>query len=401
METAVSVNGRTGNLLLGQPLLSQYSENSSHIRLTVQQALSKWYGFLKAANSRTESTASLFEDFKITGTLKSLQADLKIIPELLMDELINNDAISDKRQYIRLVQALLINLSDILPESEMHEQLCDEAETVLQFMQNFLYQYYDFDFKLSMFYLKHLQNSISLKLEYWKIKLFQSPIIDVLQECINEKFTSPENYLTFRKVNYLKNIFRQIESSTYIINEAYIRQLFFNNNFNAAGFIDYEINLIKNKLIDENSVAENIALLKAEQFQISQLKERSAAGYELNHPSVKKQLTDWVIEKIKQEELSNLKGKDKDLQIDPESKIQTSLSVAKLAVLIRLLVADKIIINKSVAPMLRTVAKLFTTLQKDEISFGSLETKYHAPDKATLNIMKEMLQKWGAMVGKL
>lgn len=401
METVMSVNGRTGELLLGQPLLSQYSENSSHIRLTVQQALSKWYGFLKTANSRIESTASLFEDFKVADTLKSLQADLELIPELLMDELINSNAISDKSQYIRLVQALLINLSDILPESEMQEQLHNEADNVLQFMQNFLYQHFDFDFRAPAHHMKHLQDRISLKLEYWKIKLLQSPLIDVLQECINEKGSTPENYLTFRKANYLNNIFRQIESSTSIINEAYIQQLLFNNNFNAAGFIDYEINLIKNKLIDENSVAENIALLKAEQFQISQLKDRSAAGYELNHPSVKKQLTDWVIEKIKQEELSNLKGKDKYLQIDPESKIQTSLSVAKLAVLIRLLVADKIIINKSVAPMLRTVAKLFTTLQKDEISFGSLETKYHAPDKATLNIMKEMLQKWGAMVGKL
>jgi hypothetical protein len=401
METVMSVNGRTGNLLLGQPLLSQYSENSLHSRLTVQQALSKWYGFLKTANSQIESTASLFEDFKITGALKSLQADLKIIPELLMDELINSDAISDKRQYIRLVQALLINLSDILPESEMQEQLHNEADNVLQFMQNFLYQHFDFDFRVPAHHMKHLQDRISLKLEYWKIKLLQSPLIEVLQECINEKFSTPENYLTFRKDSYLNNIFRQIESSTSIINEAYIQQLLFNNNFNAAGFIDYEINLIKNKLIDENSVSENIALLKAEQFQISKLKDRSAAGYDLNYPSVKKQLTDWVIEKIKQEELSNLKGKDKDLQIDPESKIQTSLSVAKLAVLIRLLVADKIIINKSVAPMLRTVAKLFTTLQKDEISFGSLETKYHAPDKATLNMMKEMLQKWVSLIGKL
>lgn len=401
METVMSVNGRTGELLLGQPLLSQYSENSLHSRLTVQQALSKWYGFLKTANSQIESTASLFEDFKITGALKSLQADLKIIPELLMDELINSDAISDKRQYIRLVQALLINLSDILPESEMQEQLHNEADNVLQFMQNFLYQHFDFDFRVPAHHMKHLQDRISLKLEYWKIKLLQSPLIDVLQECINEKGSTPENYLTFRKDSYLNNIFRQIESSTSIINEAYIQQLLFNNNFNAAGFIDYEINLIKNKLIDENSVSENIALLKAEQFQISKLKDRSAAGYDLNYPSVKKQLTDWVIEKIKQEELSNLKGKDKDLQIDPESKIQTSLSVAKLAVLIRLLVADKIIINKSVAPMLRTVAKLFTTLQKDEISFGSLETKYHAPDKATLNMMKEMLQKWVSLIGKL
>lgn len=401
METVMSVNGHSGDLMLGLPLLSQYSDNSLHNRLTVQQALSKWYGFLKTSSHQKEFTETLFESLKNEGILKSLQADLKLIPELLMEELINNTGIIDKRQYIRLIQALLINLSDILPESEMNEQLCNEAETVLQFMQNFLYKYFDFDFKVSVFYLKHLQNNISLKLEYWKIKLFQSPIIDVLQECINEKFAIPENYPTFRKVNYLKNIFRLVESSITVITEVFIRELLIKYNFNSTGFIDYETSLIKNKLNVENSIDENIALLKTEQFRIAQLKDRPGVGYELNQPAVKKQLTDWVIEKIRNEELTNLKRKDKDLQIAPESKIQTSLSVAKLAVLIRLLVADKIIINKSVAPMLRTIAKLFTTLQKDDISFGSMETKYHAPDKATLNIMKEMLQKWAVIAGKL
>lgn len=397
----MSANGQTGNLLPGKSLLSQSSDILPQSRLTVQQALSKWYSLLKSGVELREFSGSLFGGMEKEAMLKSLQTDLEMIPGLLMDELINNTAISDKGQYIRLVQALLINLSDILPESEMHEQLCNEAETVLQFMQNFLYQYFDFDFKVSVSYLKHLQNSISLKLEYWKIKLFQSPIIDVLQECINEKFATPENHLTFRKVNYLKNIFRQIESSTSVINEVFIRELLINYNFNSTGFIDYENSLIKNKLNVENSIDENIALLKTEQFRIAQLKDRPGVSYELNQPTVKKQLTDWVIEKIRNEELTNLKRKDKDLHIDPESKIQTSLSVAKLAVLIRLLVADKIIINKSVAPMLRTIAKLFTTLQKDDISFGSMETKYHAPDKATLNIMKEMLQKWVVIVGKL
>jgi hypothetical protein len=401
METVMSVNGHSDSLILGLPLLSQYSENSLHNRLTVQQALCKWYGLFKTNSYRKEFTATLFENLKNEGILKGLQADLELIPGLLMDELINNIAITDKGQYIRLVQALLINLSDILPESEMHEQLCNEAETVLEFMQNFLYQHFDFDFKISAYCLKYFQNNISLKLEYWKIKLFQSPIVDVLQECMNEKLTAPENYLSFRKVNYLKNIFRRIESSTSVINEAFIRELLIKYNFNSTGFIDYETSLIKNKLNDENSTGENIALLKTEQFRIAQLKDKPSVGYEPNQPAVKKQLTDWVIEKIRNEELTNLKRKDKDLQIDPESKIQTSLSVAKLAVLIRLLVADKIIINKSVAPMLRTIAKLFTTLQKDDISFGSMETKYHAPDKATLNMMKEMLQKWVVIVGKL
>ena len=132
-----------------------------------------------------------------------------------------------------------------------------------------------------------------------------------------------------------------------------------------------------------------------------QLKIKPGIYFDANFPSIKKQLTDFITEEIKQAELKNNRVADKGLLIDPESKIQTSLSVAKLAVLIRLLVVDKIIINKSVAPMLRTITKLFTTLQKDEISFGSMETKYHAPDKNTINMMKGMLQKWVGIVGKL
>ena len=53
------------------------------------------------------------------------------------------------------------------------------------------------------------------------------------------------------------------------------------------------------------------------------------------------------------------------------------------------------------APMHRVAAKIFTTLQKDDISFGSLETKYHAPDKTTINAVKDMLFKWINILGKL
>ena len=43
-----------------------------------------------------------------------------------------------------------------------------------------------------------------------------------------------------------------------------------------------------------------------------------------------------------------------------EDKIHTSLSVAKLS--LRLLLIDKIIVNRTVTPMLRIATKTFTTL---------------------------------------
>ncbi len=118
-------------------------------------------------------------------------------------------------------------------------------------------------------------------------------------------------------------------------------------------------------------------------------------------PSLKEQINGWIDEEIKFLENVQLPEKVADKLNENEDKIHTSLSVAKLAVLLRLLVIDKIIINRTVAPMLRVAAKIFTTLQKDDISFGSLETKYHAPDKATINAVKDLLFKWINILGKL
>ena len=396
MGTPIQLNGRTKNLQQVQQLSATFQNDLLQNKQTTQQMLIRWYAFFKTGNYEKKNVESLFDD----DLLNNLLADLEWIPELLMDELIHN-SIADKEQYIRLIQALLINLSDRLPESEKQELLRYEVENVLQFVQHFFYQLFDWDYRVSVYCLKYLQGNIRLKLEYWNIKLQQSPLINVLQDCIDEKSITSEHFISFRKLNYLKQIFRQIEASTSVIHENFIRELLFTYNFNTTGFIEYEISLIKNKLATENGVDENIALLRKEQIRIAQLKEKLNVGYEMTKSSVKQQINHWIIENIKIEELAKLKKNDKDLQIEPESKIQTSFSVAKLAILIRLLVADKIIINKTVAPMLRTVSKLFTTLQKDDISYGSLETKYHAPDKATLDTMKDMLQKWVGLVGKL
>jgi hypothetical protein len=117
--------------------------------------------------------------------------------------------------------------------------------------------------------------------------------------------------------------------------------------------------------------------------------------------SLKEQVNGWIEAEIKFFENGHATEKEQTAQIDPGEKINTSLSVAKLALIIRLLVVDKIIINRTVAPMLRVISKMVTTLQKDEISFGSLETKYHAPDKATITAVRDMLFKWINILGKL
>jgi hypothetical protein len=141
--------------------------------------------------------------------------------------------------------------------------------------------------------------------------------------------------------------------------------------------------------------------LRFEQKIINQLPVKMNIGFTSLMPSLKEQINGWIEEEIKYLEKGSFTEKPESTAKENDDKIHTSLSVAKLALLLRLLVIDKIIINRTVAPMLRVAAKIFTTLQKDDISFGSLETKYHAPDKATINLVRDMLFKWINILGKL
>ena len=59
METVMNGNGHRTDLILRQPLLSQFSEATLIVRPTVRQALSKWYRSLKTGNYQKEADNNL------------------------------------------------------------------------------------------------------------------------------------------------------------------------------------------------------------------------------------------------------------------------------------------------------------------------------------------------------
>jgi hypothetical protein len=118
-------------------------------------------------------------------------------------------------------------------------------------------------------------------------------------------------------------------------------------------------------------------------------------------PSLKEQVSQWIEEEIKfletgPQEIISLKMPE-----EQDEKLHLSLSVGKTALLIRLMVLDKVITNRVVADVLRIMVKTVTTLQRENISFGSLETKYHNPERGTINAVKDMLFRWINILGKL
>jgi hypothetical protein len=180
-----------------------------------------------------------------------------------------------------------------------------------------------------------------------------------------------------------------------------IQELLYYHNYNHETFLEYECARLMELLNQCMNDKQRIAVLKMEQKNINQFPVKLNESYSADLPPLKQQINNWILEEVKYLESGYAQHSIESRQEGAGEKIQTSLSVAKLAVIIRLLVLDKIIINRSVAPMLRVAAGVFTTLQRDSISVGSLEAQYHAPDKATVNLVRDMLFKWINILGKL
>lgn len=402
MESAAKSNGNIASLVKYQPLFSKSDELFDGSKLTVQKVLAKWYSIVNSGESIPLGGGTIFHNDFGEGLSNSIKTDIELIPTLLLEEFISCNIVFDKEQYIKLIQALLTNISDELYIKIRDEKAaCASIENTLNFMQNFFYQYFDTDYRLTKFRFQQFTECIKLKLNYIQVKLNNSQLIQVFQKTISEQSITQEIPINCYQVIYLQSIIKEIERGLVCFRENTVRELAYYYNFNSPCFIDYELETIKTELQNTHTNVDRISILQHKLDFISQLKLKSGTSFDNKQPSAKKQIIDWLYAEIKRIELKEKNANGSDLQITPENKIQTTLSVAKLAVLIRLLVVDKIIINPTIAPMLKTVSKLFTTLQKDEISFGSLETKYHAPDKATLNMMKDIMQKWIGILGKL
>lgn len=402
MKSVVKANGIARNFGISQSLLIQDGGSFSGAKLSVQQALGKWYFILSKGLDSSSHKGPVFPELLENELFNSLQTDVEYIPSLLMEEFIGGNFVFDKGQYIKIVQALLRNISDeVFEKVNEHSNVCSQIETTLGFIQNFFYEYFDFDSRITKFQFREISGCLKMRIDYLLLKLNNNQLLQVFYQALTEQCTFQEIGVTYRQLSYLKNIIQEIEAGSSSVSENIIRDSLYYNNFNATCFVEYEIGLIKEQAEGTESDAACISFLQLQHNRVSQIKVKSTTCFDNKKASLNKLIADWITDEIKHLQQKNKQVSGKDILIDSEMKIQTSLSVAKLAVLIRLLVVDKIIINRTVAPMLKTVSKLFTTLQKDDISFGSLETKYHAPDKTTLNMMKEIMQKWVGIIGKL
>ncbi len=392
------------------------AEANGKMELTsATEILHQWNLSLADSFADANSTSVMPDNSVVVELLNKWSNTAENLQRLILDEMIGRHYAKDKEEFIRMVQLMLTKLLDkvslicscssISVNDKQPGLLTQELLKALHFIQEYFGTYFDKNERVPDVLISFYKKEINALSESLRIKLSSSDstellLTETLYNHFISSFESQNQPVTYRLHFYEKELLRELSKEVNPATDS-IRKLLYYYNFNSSMFVIYEFDRLVNLLSEITTKSEKILMLRSELKTINQLPVRVNYYFDDNMPSLKEQVSTWITEEIKYCEAGHFMQAVNLAGTETENKINTTLSVAKLGLLIRLLVVDKIIINRTVAPMLRTVAKTFTTLQREEISFGSLETKYHAPDKATIDVMKDMLHKWIHILSKL
>ena len=381
----------------------------------MEMILTKWDKLINETLNPFSQNINTLTDELIKTIIADTEAEKAALKATLIKDIINTTAIKDKEHYVHITQALLIRMLNKIYTYRKHNEvngtlillydtITQSLQLSLDFIEEFFAGHFNQNERVPESYLASCKTIMAKQLMAINLSITANKLIDtqlasVIEQHLQGFINNGQRPVSYVKLLYHKDLLRELISEKTMQSTQTLRELLYYLNYNEENFISYEYERLQ--LITGNlpTKKEQVTTLRFEQKTINQLSGKITGCYSLTMPPLKEQVNGWINEEIKFLEAGNFAD---DLStIESENKIHTSLSVAKLALIIRLLVIDKIIINRTVAPMLRIVARVFTSLQKEDISFGSLETKYHAPDKATINAVKEILFKWINILNRL
>ena len=379
--------------------------------------LQKWDILVSSTISPTNINLVSQSDAAIQQIIQESIIEGEQFRTLLIDKIIEEPKIRDKQLYVQVNQAMLIRLLNKLYSysqtpgltekvKDLYGTISQHVETALHFIEDLFGNYFDRNEKVPIGYLMTSTGEMGRQLEFLEDSLKISQVIDApLQSILINNFNqfrlSTNAQPSYLQLTYQKHLINELLTDGALTSEHSIREVLFYFNFNNDDYVAYLYNQLNALSETRVTKKEKIVALRFEQKSMNQLRTKLNCCYSANMPSLKEQVNSWIEEEIKFLEIESVPESSPKTGNEPDEKIHTSLSVAKLALLLRLMVIDKIIANRVVTHVLRIATKTFTTLQKESVAFGSMETKYHNPDRGTISAVKDMLFRWINILNKL
>ncbi len=319
-----------------------------------------------------------------------------------VDEIINE--LSQTAYSLRSVEEMTIFLQNhqiALLSHRSNESVRVQSDQVLYFLESNFGGYL---------------NESLLVSDHWKQKLsakrgtFIGTIKEVLNKALSEKLLANITPLTdldneegynINQIRFVDTFWKNWQTDFNLMHDSYTEENVINflisNNYNFPPFFKFLIGEITGELHREDNPEVQRQVLQSHAKRFGHIPVRTGDFYQKDFPPVNQLIENWLNIELKQCR-KKLKAYNPQQQVIIPApahghKIETSMSVAELALMFRLYNKTGVVTNNKQMEMLHAIIESFSTSKTTTIAIGSLHNKYYNIEDRTRESVKEILEK--------
>jgi hypothetical protein len=260
------------------------------------------------------------------------------------------------------------------------------TEELLNYIEQYFTSYFDKEADVPRVYLLLNQRSLRSSIKALRLKLAElnanADFIDVLIAPMSA--FCQKKRASYRELIYIKDILRALTACEAI---SELKNLLVSMNFNSCTLVSQWIGEMVNMLNSLPETKDRTAQLSKWQKEINQIPVKPNVALKPNCVSLRDQLSQWITEEIqyletRQRLLSVAPSFKASSTVNDEEKLQFSVSVNVLAILIRAAHESKLILNKHGTTVFNTVSKFSSTVQTKNPGAKSMDKKSHDPERS-------------------
>lgn len=260
------------------------------------------------------------------------------------------------------------------------------TEDLLNYIEQYFTSYFDKEADVPRVYLLLNQRSLRSSIKTLRVKLAglneNADFIDVLLTPMSA--FCQKKRASYRELIYIKDVLRTLTACEAI---GEVKDLLVSMNFNSCTLVSQWIGEMVNMLNSLPETKDRTAQLSKWQKDINQIPVKPNIALKPNCVSLRDQLSQWITEEIqyletRQRLLSVAPALKVSSSINDEEKLNFSVSVNVLAILVRAAHESKLILNKHGTTVFNTVSKFSSTLQTKNPGAKSMDKKSHDPERS-------------------
>jgi hypothetical protein len=282
---------------------------------------------------------------------------------------------------------------------ELSKLLFDHLNELLCFLQVHYAKYFNPRQKMPAIKMEHIIKELKPKIELITATLKRTILNEKLIRYIIqplEQFAASEA-ITYEESRYVKMVTSEFLS---LDNTAQpedilitVKKLLISLDYNSADISSNYINELDLLVSEEESVQCKLRILKFQLKEINQVIVKPDHALYPDIPGLKEQIVNWLNEEIYFHEMEQTIVAAQPPVTSSEAKIHTTMSVPQLALLFRLMKEEQLITNTNQSELLKVVANNFTTMHKENFSYGHLHGKYYKIEANTKRTVYDILMK--------